>query len=153
MDLTDSMVLALNLMNKHGLLAKGWKFDFSRSKRNFGLCNYRKKTLYLSPILVSLNSEKRVQNTILHEIAHALTPWHDHDIIWKIKCLEIGGDGKRCYSEVNTTCNDNARYRFRCPTCGKITLRFKRTRRVYFCGKKDCRTKVIFEANPDYVGV
>ena len=51
MDLEMARIKATILMHDHGLLAKGWKFDFSRQKSGLGLCNYRKKTIFLSPSL------------------------------------------------------------------------------------------------------
>jgi len=60
------------------------------------------KVVELSTKLVSCNNEERVMRTILHEIAHALTVGHKHDKVWKQKLLEIGGDGKRCWTTDDT---------------------------------------------------
>jgi len=60
------------------------------------------RKIELSTKLVEINDEDRVRLTILHEIAHALTEGHHHDTVWQAKLLEIGGDGKRCYSSNDT---------------------------------------------------
>jgi len=40
-------------------------------------------------------------SVILHEIAHALTPGAKHGYTWKLKCIEIGGDGNTLGQEPN----------------------------------------------------
>jgi len=69
-----------------------------KSFNRAGQCFSRtKKLIQLQPTYVELNEESSVRNTILHEIAHALTPNHNHNKFWKRKAIEIGCDGKRCY--------------------------------------------------------
>lgn len=82
---------ALELMKQHGLLEKGWKFGFDNAKRRNGACEYGIKTIWLSRHYVKLNTEELIVDTILHEIAHALTPDdRGHGRSWKLKCAEIG---------------------------------------------------------------
>jgi len=93
----DAETLTIRLMGEHDLIRKGWKFDWSRAKRTLGLCDYRRKTIYLSASYVANNDVSQVRLTILHEIAHAIVgSEHGHDYVWQAKCIEIGGDGKRC---------------------------------------------------------
>lgn len=109
MNLLDAHKLALNLMREHGL--NDWKFSFDKSVRRFGLCHYRKKTIFLSRRLVLDNPVDEVENTIKHELAHALAvkkygrKGHGHGALWKSVCLEIGAKAERCYdsSKVNNT--------------------------------------------------
>ena len=122
MDLLKAKELCLQLMSKHGLTEeKGWKFEWLRSKRFAGKCitvGSRKTVgftstgrrikvstgttnggiIQLSSIITSIHTEEQVLNTILHEIAHGLTPGHGHDEVWRRKAIEIGCDGKRCFS-------------------------------------------------------
>lgn len=88
------------LIKKHKL--DGWKFEWLKRVVKFskaGCCNYKTKTIKLSPTFVELNSDEEIINTILHEIAHALTPKHHHNKFWKRKAIEIGCTGSRCYSD------------------------------------------------------
>ena len=98
MELKQASKLAIELIDKHGLLNRGWHFAFDRANRRFGSCQYYRKRITLSKFLTELNSEQEVRNTILHEIAHALTPGQHHNHIWRAKAKEIGCTGDRCYS-------------------------------------------------------
>ncbi len=101
MDLKEAEKMAWSEMLRHNL--KDWDFQFNDRRTCFGLCSYYKKTIYLSRYLVELNTPARVMNTIKHEIAHALLgPAHGHNETWKKLAVQIGCDGNRCYSEVNT---------------------------------------------------
>lgn len=106
----------------------------------FGRYRYHRYSQYkvveLSTKLVEINDEDRVRLTILHEIAHALTEGHGHDYVWKAKLLEIGGDGKRCYSssDTNTIERKTSRTLLRafCPEHGDRGRFYKRVNRA--CG-------------------
>lgn len=127
---------ALFLMNDHGLLDEGWKFQFDNAKRRFGCCMYRKKVISLSKHLTELNEFDQVRDTILHEIAHALTPGAHHGPKWVAKALEIGCNGKRCYSS-NEVTKVKGNYVATCGTCNNDTYKFKKPRKgiLYSCGK------------------
>ena len=105
---------------------------FGRYKYNMLNPNY--KVVELSTKLVELNDEARVLQTILHEIAHALTEGHNHDEVWRLKCIEIGGDGKRCYSYHDTNTIERKRkiYQAFCPEHGDRGRFYKRVNRA--CG-------------------
>lgn len=109
MNLHDVKSMAIQLMDKHGLLADGWKFEWSRAKKQAGLCTFRRnrmtgemfnKRIKLSSHIMQQMNEEFVRDTILHEIAHALTPGHNHDYVWKAKCREIGAKPERCFKDV-----------------------------------------------------
>ncbi len=86
---------AVALMLKHGL--HNWQFGWDRAKRRYGLCDHRRQRISLSMHLTPLSSEADIENTILHEIAHALVgPKHGHDRVWQAKALQIGCDATRC---------------------------------------------------------
>jgi predicted SprT family Zn-dependent metalloprotease len=101
MNITQAHRLLREQLDKHELYQVEAKMN-GRLTSVFG--RYRWNTLYntkkveLSSQLVAINDEEVVKRVILHEIAHALTEGHGHDSVWQAKCLEIGGDGKRCYS-------------------------------------------------------
>lgn len=90
--------IARQLMDHHGLT--NWSFGWNRRKAGCGLCIHSSREIQLSAFYVAMNDEAEVRTTILHEIAHALVGGgHGHDAVWRRKCLEIGGDGKRCADE------------------------------------------------------
>ena len=147
--------LAFKLMVDHGLQEKGWSFEFDQATRRFGRCYYRRKLITLSEPLVSLNDESRVRNTILHEIAHALTEGHHHDEVWRAKAIEIGCDGKRCYDSEEVAAPQQ-KYLVSCPN-GHVYQRSRKPMdgRSYSCGK--CSNKfnrdhlLVFSLNPNYI--
>lgn len=87
---------------------RGTKFEWSRTQSWFGdfTCDYdfNKQThkyynylIRISYPLASINEWKIVKRVVLHEIAHARTPGHNHDEAWRQECLAIGGDGESQY--------------------------------------------------------
>jgi predicted SprT family Zn-dependent metalloprotease len=134
MNLLVAEKLALNLMKQHNLTNIGWRFEFDNAKRRFGCCNYRAKTISLSRELVKLNDEPRVQNTILHEIAHALVGInHGHDNVWKQKAIEIGCNGNRCYS-IDDTNIVLGKYKAICPKCNHVRHKHRKPKTQSSCG-------------------
>jgi len=114
MNLFDAHKLALELIAKHELT--GWKFSFDKSVRRFGLCSYRKKMIFLSRQLTLDNPVEEVADTLLHEIAHALS-WirHGrkgcgHGALWKAVCVEIGARPERCYDSAKV--NNTAKHKY-----------------------------------------
>lgn len=113
-------------MNTHGLTE--WKLLFDSSKKRFGVCRYNVKQISLSAVLVSLNEEHHVTDTILHEIAHALIgPREGHNYRWQSKAIEIGCNGKRTYSD--EIIQPAMGWEARCTTCGKVTKRARRPKK------------------------
>lgn len=122
--------LALDLMREHGLLADGWQFQWSRGKRQLGLCHIKRvwdarklayvetKMIKLSRYLVALNEEDEVRDTILHEIAHAIAGLKNgHNHAWKRVCRQIGARPERLAgNEVNMP---EGRYSVICGQCDR----------------------------------
>jgi predicted SprT family Zn-dependent metalloprotease len=128
MKVSEAYDLATKLLQEHGLRQKGWVIDIDNAKRRFGCCNYTQKEISLSRPLIEANDYAQVLDTILHEIAHALTPGHHHDEVWKAKCREIGCKDERCYSDKDTVLIAG-KYTAVCGGCGKTHSRHKRTPR------------------------
>ena len=144
MNLYAARALALTLMRQHGLDSGGWTFRFDHARRRFGSCRNQRRLITLSRPLTFLNDEAQVRDTILHEIAHALTPGDGHGELWKRKCLEIGAEPKRCYgdAEVISPPRRIAPWEIGCTRCGWWADRHRLTRRKLIC--KSCRTPVEF---------
>src|SRR5687767_14955649 len=100
MNLYEAAHLAKQLMRQHGLDALGWTFGFDHARRRFGRCDYTDKRITLSRALTFLNSVDEVRDTVLHEIAHALTPGAGHGARWRAMCArsEERRVGKECRS-------------------------------------------------------
>jgi predicted SprT family Zn-dependent metalloprotease len=154
MDLSKAETLAKELIKQHGLNEAGWIFKFDNAKRRFGSCRYRSRIITLSKHLTELNDENRIRNTILHEIAHALTPGHGHNWIWKAKALEIGCDGDRCYSG-KVVSTPESKYIAICKGCNYTHKKHRKPRATSSCGncsggRYNENYKLNFIPNPKY---
>lgn len=133
MKIVEASELAKSLLVEHGLTDKGWKLDWLLAGTTFGRCRYIEKTIYLSGPLVSRNTLELVKDTILHEIAHALTgPGHHHDSYWQETATRIGAAPTRCYSD--EVIEPPKRYIATCKTCGKVSEARKMPSRRKSCG-------------------
>ncbi len=89
MRLEDAQALAERLIKKH--LPEGWTFEWNRRRRGFGVCWHGSKRITLSKINTPSETEEATEQTILHEIAHALVGLeHGHDKVWKAMARSIG---------------------------------------------------------------
>ena len=128
----DAYALGRKLMNQHGL--SDWTIELDRAKRRFGVCRYTSKRIGLSKILVELNNEKQVKDTLLHEIAHALVSHGDgHNNVWKQKALEIGCAPSRTYDD--TVVRPQSKFTGTCPNCGKTARAERRPSPTMSCGE------------------
>lgn len=154
MDLHKAQALANELMQKHGIKQHGWIFRFDNARRRFGSCRYRSRTITMSKYLTELNDEHKVKDTILHEIAHALTPGHKHDWVWRAKAIEIGCNGERCYNS-KTVATPESKYIAICKGCNHTHKKHRRPTRSSSCGncsggRYNENYKLNFVLNPRY---
>ena len=138
----EAFMLATELKNKHGLL--NWRISFNNRKNSFGLCKHSIKEIQLSNCLIPLMKDIAIKDTILHEIAHALTPGHKHDYVWMRKCIEIGAKPDRlgCADNFKNGKEDElefkkvtSKYTLTCPTCGHTAYVNRMPKREYSCSK------------------
>lgn len=66
-----------------------------------GLCVYKDKSIILNAHHIDIHPHDEVKNTILHEVAHALTPGNGHNEVWADKAREIGCDNTLPCSHLN----------------------------------------------------
>lgn len=121
-------------------------FQWARSVKCFGSCHRGKRLITLSGELTKRNSVEQVRDTILHEIAHALTPGHHHDIVWREMCIRVGAKPERCYSSVTVEAVPSP-WKAECP----CKMKHERARRPrsgfrYLCIR--CRTTLEFQYKP-----
>src|SRR5436853_7647176 len=96
-NLYEAAHLARELLKQYGL--HDWQFAFDHARRRFGRCDYTHRQITLSKTLTFLNPIEEVRDTILHEIAHALTPGANHGPRWRAMCRQIGARPARCFAE------------------------------------------------------
>ena len=135
MDSYDVALFALNKLSEHGLTLKGWYFEFNRSIKAIGKCNYAKKRIYFSENWLHL-PEKEIKDVILHEIAHALTPGEGHGKKWKKMCLLIGAKPERC-KLLTSEEKSKIKYKYTatCKKCGRNVGFSRKWKYNKSCGK------------------
>jgi hypothetical protein len=60
-----------------------------------GYCFSEYKLIWIAPYLIKNHPPEQICDTILHEIAHALTPGAGHGNAWVKKAKELGCTGRR----------------------------------------------------------
>ena len=89
--------LARSKMDKYGLC--DWKLELDYAKVRAGACHFTEKKISFSRHFLKNADQLDINDTILHEIAHALVgPKHGHDRVWKNMAKKIGCSAKRCHT-------------------------------------------------------
>jgi len=157
MDIIKAKKLALSKMKEHGLLKKGWEFKYDYAKTRLGVCKITKveKVIGLSKYWVKGLEYDEVLDTILHEIAHALTPGEGHKQPWKDMCVKIGAKPNRLadvvkpvkeVKQLEYNYKKDKKYRipkveyvFECKGCGTSGVRYRINQKAIYacteCGK------------------
>ena len=134
MILEDAKTLALLHMEEHGVADK-FSFEFENTKTTLGRCHYLTKRITLSKWYVELNKEKEIEDTILHEIAHALAWIHDkcggHGKIWKDWARKVGAVPKACSKSNLIHPKKHYKYTDIC-SCGKNYHRHRKSNRLKY---------------------
>ena len=113
MNPTKIETMARDLMGYYGL--NDWRFTFDNAKKRHGQCRYSQKIISFSKYGIKLPMES-ILDTILHEIAHALTGYQaGHGEVWRQKAISIGCNGNRTESENLIV---QAKYTIKCEVCG-----------------------------------
>ena len=85
-------------------LPSGWAFGFDLATSRAGVCRYAERRIDLSVSYCLAATRAEIEDTVLHEIAHAIVgPRHNHDAVWKAKAREIGCAGERCHRVQHST--------------------------------------------------
>jgi len=148
MNTREAESLVYKYMAKHELPDE-WLFRWQNKKGALGTCSYNKKEIRLSKWYVELNDLISVRDTILHEIAHALSYVRygskgiGHGRLWKDICRQIGAVPKACSKENLNKPKNHYKYIDTC--CCGITYKKHRIRnnRTYSCPK--CRQNLFVE--------
>ena len=128
MTLPEIETLAKQLIRKHEKesgLQPGWQFRFDLAASRGGVCWHRKKLITLSVTYCLKAWKAEIEDTILHEIAHAIVgPGHGHDAVWQETAYRIDCTAVRCHSVDHTL----PRWRGQCG-CGELWERHRLTQR------------------------
>jgi len=115
--------LANSLLKEWGLTKKGWVFVWGNKKRSFGTCRPSRKVIELHSFLLPTINDEAAEDTIRHEIAHALDfeqrGKSDHSYKWKAWAIKVGADPSRTKSHDNYEAlvvkSNQSKYRLVCP--------------------------------------
>jgi len=92
----------------------GWTFKWDNAVQRYGICIYTNKCISVSLPLAKVNEIERTKRTILHEIAHALTPGAKHSNKWKKKAEAIGlSNPTTCCTKEDAVCMDRMKWALR----------------------------------------
>jgi hypothetical protein len=77
---------------------EGWSFQFDHATTRAGCCNYQTRVISLAHAYARCAADEAINDTLLHEIAHALVgKAHGHDHVWQAQAVALGCTGHRCH--------------------------------------------------------
>ena len=136
MELIEARMLARSLMDEYGL--HDWAFMFDQAKHRIGRTRQRGtsvKLISLSEPLTLVNDRSLIEDTIRHEIAHALVgPEQKHNIVWQRMAVKVGAKPYAAKQAVSAP----APYKLVCPN-GHEADRYRRPTKEISCSRCDPR--------------
>ena len=104
--LADVEALARRLFARHQArsgLGTQWTFGFDLATSRAGVCRYGETRIDLAVSYCLRATRADIENTLLHEIAHAIVgARHGHDAVWQAKARQIGCTAERCHDVTHT---------------------------------------------------
>jgi hypothetical protein len=98
---TDGDLQAIAARARAWLVAhqlEGWSFQFDNATQRAGCCTYQTRVISLAHAYARTAPDADIDDTLLHEIAHALVgKAHGHDPVWQAKAVALGCAGRRCH--------------------------------------------------------
>lgn len=93
--------LARRLMGEYGLLEQGWRFKtYCNTERYTGRCDFADRVIRMNKLTAYINPDHHVENTLRHEIAHALVGiGYGHGPVWQAKAVELGARPSHCTAD------------------------------------------------------
>lgn len=126
MEVARAESLCRSLIDSH--LGSAWSFRWDRAVRRFGLCLWDEKIISLSRLLVEINDEEAVRDTVLHEIAHGLASRRaGHGKQWRQIAEAIGARPSRTIDSESVILPPPALLG-RCPSCGRSVRGHRRSK-------------------------
>lgn len=124
-----------SLINQHLV---GWSFKVTKTKHAMGQCDHINKEITISIYHLTTGTLEEIKDTILHEIAHAMTPGHNHDRIWKLKCIELGARPATKANRIASTKFVESippKHSYVCKICGHAKYSNRKLKHRYSCTK------------------
>lgn len=91
---------ARSLMDQHGFAHVPFAWDAAPQRAGAAWhdrATRRPTKLTLSRKVIPQFTDAQITDTILHEIAHLMTPGHSHGPAWRRACVAIGAEPTPCY--------------------------------------------------------
>lgn len=142
--MTEAEVLtfARKKMQVYDLLDKGWSVDVFQARRIRGQCRPQSKKIRISRYLINQAPTEGVEDTVLHEIAHALH-WErygegGHGKDWKQIAREVGARPVSCVQMDYE--NPGFRWMVHCLACKAFkTGRYRKSKLIKSVQRKEKR--------------
>ena len=112
---------------------QGWRCNFTKTDRHIAACDHVNKRIIVSIPHLNARSEAEFQDTVRHELAHAIVGYgHGHNDVWINKAKELGlKDPRPCAASnanagraINIVETKEApkikAVQLRCPECGEV---------------------------------
>ncbi len=100
--------LANGLLDRHADRLAGWRFVLDDGQRRAGACFPHRRLVTVSRQFALEAPWDEVRDTVIHEVAHALTPGNGHGPAWRTAARELGGSARRTHSVPFGTCRRGA---------------------------------------------
>lgn len=128
----------------YNLIELGWSMGWNNRKTALGVCKLRSKKIEISRYLLELNLDNpsEFEDTIRHEIAHAIEVemrgTSSHGRIWKRICgYTLANPTRTCENPLDV--GDTHTYELVCPNCAKTDKYFRKPKANKAC--YECCTK------------
>ena len=129
----EALIFAREKLKQYGL--EEWRVKVSnRMARSSARCSYRKREIRLGAWIFQPGAGEKIRDTILHEIAHAMTPGAHHGRAWQVVAEMIGAKPNRTFiPEKHGMERPKGRYSATCPQCGIVHYMHRYTGNRYQC--------------------
>lgn len=133
----------LKLLAEHGI--NGWVVSFDNAEGRAGRCNFTEQRISYSVLFMLTATPEERRNTVLHEVAHAVTgPNRGHGAEWEANFVALGGNGSAvAYASSESYTEDRYSWIGVCPTCGDRTGFHEAPEDVWGCMKCPKSTPVL----------
>lgn len=132
MKLEKAYDIAEELLYSTGLRSKGWRFQFNKRKTYYGICYLDYKVIEISEVLTQLNGKRLFEDTVKHEIGHALCGHGFHNEEWASLVAELGGSISVTFDPTKINM-PSPKYLAFCRKCKHEVEFYRKPRKEWFC--------------------